>query len=73
MYFYSIDNYDYSVTLIHEKEFTEDEFVSICTSAEKSKFGGYSQHRIIEKLVNEHGFAVINEDKLTASFNIDDD
>lgn len=71
MYFYSIDNYDYSITLIHEKKFTKDEFVSMCKCAEKSKYGEYSQHKIIEELVNKHGFIVIDEDKLSARFNID--
>lgn len=71
MFFYSIDNYDYSVTLMHEKQYTEEEFVNMCKCVDKSKFGNYSQHRIINELVNQHGFIVVNEDKISARFNID--
>lgn len=72
MYYYSIENYQYSIELIHKEHFNQKEFENMCRESPMSKFGYYTMSKIKKHLIDNYGFEEIG-DKVTARFNVDDE
>lgn len=72
MYYYSIENYSYSIELIHKEHFNQREFENMCKEAPMSKYGYYSMRLIKNHLIENYGFEEIG-DKITARFNVDEE
>lgn len=60
MFYYSIGNYEYDVILMHEKEFSEEEFRSMCKESPLTEYGYYTVYNVEKHLVDNYGFKAIN-------------
>lgn len=72
MYYYSIENCEYSIELIHKEQFNQKEFENMCRESPMSKFGYYTVSKIKKHLINNYGFEEIGG-KITAKFNVDEE
>ena len=60
MYFYKIYEYEESITLCHESEFTKEEFEKMCKEAPTCLNISYDVYNIVNYLIENYNFKNIN-------------
>lgn len=66
IYFEENGVYDFDFSLVHDKQYTNDEFQSMCKGAKKLSDGRDSVYNLLNHLIDKYGFKNINDLKVAS-------